>query len=483
MFPFRRFAFALPFAFFSISALAAGWPSLARLEAKGATVTALAVDLGSGETLASLNPEKQLTPASVTKLVTAAASLNHWPADKAFKTRVLAAGPAGNGRLDHDLILAGGGDPSLDDQGLWSLAIQVKGTGITEINGNLVVQEAPFGPVGCETEDRCKALKRSDTAYNAPLSSVGVDFGNWCVEVRPMRPGQPAQVQACGAARLPIAVSGGIDTVGASRGPSFWVERVTDNAGDSLRMGGNIPEGPPVRVYRAMSSPAIGTGQLFGEMLREIGIHINGSIIVRGGPVPDSAVELANFEGMPLRSQLWGMLRNSNNYIADVLTLNLAADGGRPASLADAGKTLASFVSYTASRRGGPRSQPVLLSGSGLTPQNLLSARDLVTLLNHEYLDTRNFAAFYAGLVVPRQAPFLFLRMGNPDWLDRVALKTGTMNDPVSVLGLAGYLRRKDGGWIAFALIVNGSERHHHVPLYESMEAARTDIQNMLARY
>lgn len=487
----RRLIFAFIATLTSASALAASpsanWSALAALQAKGASITALAVDLNTGETLASLNPNSRLTPASVTKLVTAAAALDHWPADKTFVTRLYAAGPYANGHLDHDLILAGAGDSTLDDQGLWSLAVQLKSTGITTINGNLVVQEGPFGPVECETEDRCKALKRSDTAYNAPLSSIGLDFGNWCVEIRPTTVGQPAQVRSCATAQLPISIKGDITTIASNRSPSFWVERYTDSSGDNLRVGGNLPNSGPVRVYRAMSSPATGTGQVLGEMLRELGISVTGAIVVRKGPTPDNAIELANFEGMPLRSQLWGMLRNSNNYIADVLTLNLASSQqtGQPTTLAAAGRALSQFVSYTTRQRGSSstKSSPTLLSGSGLTPENLMSAHDIVDLLGHEYRDTRNFPAFYAGLVVPREAPFLFLRMGNRDWLDRVALKTGTMQDPHSVLGLGGYMRRKNGGFIAFALIVNGNEHRHHIPLYESMAAARTDIQNMLAHY
>ena len=87
------------------------------------------------------------------------------------------------------------------------------------------------------------------------------------------------------------------------------------------------------------------------------------------------------------------------------------------------------------------------------------------------------------GLVVPRQAPFAFLRMGSAAWLDRVALKTGTMDDPHSVCGVAGYLRKKDGGWIAFTTIVNGGPRMKHVPLYKAMEAIRNDVDALLARY
>jgi D-alanyl-D-alanine carboxypeptidase/D-alanyl-D-alanine-endopeptidase (penicillin-binding protein 4) len=124
-----------------------------------------------------------------------------------------------------------------------------------------------------------------------------------------------------------------------------------------------------------------------------------------------------------------------------------------------------------------------VFSGSGLTPENLISANELASLLAHQYRDTRHFPAFYGGLVVPRDAPFQFLRIGTPDWLDRVALKTGTMETPHSVCGLAGYLRKKDGGWMAFAVIVNGGPGMMHVPLFRAMGAARGDIEKILERY
>jgi D-alanyl-D-alanine carboxypeptidase/D-alanyl-D-alanine-endopeptidase (penicillin-binding protein 4) len=59
--------------------------------------------------------------------------------------------------------------------------------------------------------------------------------------------------------------------------------------------------------------------------------------------------------------------------------------------------------------------------------------------------------------VVPRDAPFDFIRIGGDEWLDRVALKTGTMTEPVSAFGISGYLRKRDGGGIAFAVVVKGS--------------------------
>jgi D-alanyl-D-alanine carboxypeptidase/D-alanyl-D-alanine-endopeptidase (penicillin-binding protein 4) len=125
----------------------------------------------------------------------------------------------------------------------------------------------------------------------------------------------------------------------------------------------------------------------------------------------------------------------------------------------------------------------LLHSGSGLTPENLISANDLVSVLAHAYRDTRRFPSYYGGLVVPRDAPFAFLREGSEAWLDRVALKTGSMDAPHSVLGIAGYLRKRNGGWIAFAAIVNGGTARAHIALHESLQAARTDVEELLSRY
>ncbi len=78
---------------------------------------------------------------------------------------------------------------------------------------------------------------------------------------------------------------------------------------------------------------------------------------------------------------------------------------------------------------------------------------------------------------------FGFLREGSEAWLDRVALKTGSMDTPHSVLGIAGYLRKRNGGWIAFAAIVNGGQMRPHVPLREALQAARSDVEALLTRF
>jgi D-alanyl-D-alanine carboxypeptidase/D-alanyl-D-alanine-endopeptidase (penicillin-binding protein 4) len=466
---------------------AAEWAQLEALEKAGARVSAAVLDLQDLSVVAERNAENRLTPASLTKLAIAAASLEAWPVDKTFRTRIVSIAPPADGAVAGDLILQGDGDPSLDDHSLWSLAAQLKGRGITHVRGGLIVNAAPFGTMNCETSDRCKALERSDTAYNAPLSSIGVDFGNWCVSVRPTTLAQPAEVQGCGVRTLPVPVEGTIRTVSRGSRQTFWVERVTRAGEDRLRMGGDIPLNGAQELYRSMSDPAKGAGLLLAQMLAELGIRIEGGVTVRPGVAPPEAVELARIEGLNLREQLGRMLRYSNNYIADVLTLNLAAwlNKEPPTELSAASRILSGFVARAqgAAKLSRPETPAPLYSGSGLTPENLISASELVGLLAHQYRDTRRFPAFYGSLVVPRDAPFQFLRDGTSAWLDRVALKTGTMQDPHSVCGLAGYLRKKDGGWMAFAVIVNGGASMPRVPLFRAMAAARGDIEAILDKH
>jgi serine-type D-Ala-D-Ala carboxypeptidase/endopeptidase (penicillin-binding protein 4) len=464
----------------------ADWRALETLTHTGAVVSAEAEDLEGSAVIQQLNAEHRLTPASLTKLTVAAATLNRWSADKVFETRLLGSGEFNGGELAGDIILEGAGDPTLEYHALLSLAVQAVSAGLTSVRGRVLVNLAPFTEVGCETHDRCGALVRSDTAFNAPLSAVGVDYGNWCVSVQAGIPGTPARVGGCGVSHLPLAVEGTIATSAAQSKKTFWVERVTSAGVDALRVGGQAPVGTRERVYRAMSNPALGVGLLLRESLREVGVKAPGDVLVTKGALPAAISVLGQIEGFTLREQLGRMLRFSNNYIADVLTFDLAADmtGQAPSGLADASKGLSEFVLRALRAQGHARiAAPLLLSGSGLTPENELSAHDLVALLAYQYHDSRYFGAFYGGLTVPRQAPFGFLRQGGEAWLDRVALKTGTMDEPRSVCGIAGYLRKKNGGWIAFAVIVNGGTTTRHIPLYKAMEAARADLESLLARY
>ena len=454
------------------SAAAADFERLTRLTARGARVSALVQDLEAGQPAAQLSAAQRLTPASLTKILVAVAALETWAPDKTFTTTLSAKSAPAEGTLRGDLILRSDGDATLDETTLWTLAAQLRAQGIRHVTGRVLVERAPFGELGCDTIDRCNGLRRSTRAYNAAPSAIGVNYGSWCIAARAPAGAARATVGGCASGELPIPLTGSVSV--SPQGGSLSVERSTDERGDRIRVSGSIAPGTERTVHRAMSDPAAGAGQILRSILLQTGVAVDGDVetTVSAGPAPQL---LAKVDGLLLQEQVGRMMRWSNNYIADVLTMgiSLARTGTSPTSLADAAGGLAAFVGNGA----------VFESGSGLTTSNLLSAQDLVNVLGRAYRDPRHFPAFYGSLVVPRDAAFDYLGEGNADWLDRVALKTGSLSEPVSVNGIAGYLRKKNGGLMAFAIIVNGSERWRQVPHAEALAAAREDLQALLARY
>src|SRR5690625_949475 len=139
------------------SAVAQGLPNLAALQTRGASISALVVDLQQGEVVASLDPDRQLIPASVTKLVTAARALELWGADHRFSPRLVATAIPRQGTLEGDLVLDGGGDPAMTEEALQQLAREVARLGIREIGGDVVIDASRFGQVACSHRDRCQA--------------------------------------------------------------------------------------------------------------------------------------------------------------------------------------------------------------------------------------------------------------------------------------------------------------------------------------
>lgn len=454
--------------------------ALKALENAGYEVAGMVVDLESGSTIAELNPDKLLIPASVTKVYTAAKALEVWGADYRFETHLLTQGKRNNGLLDGNLILKGGGDPSLTNEALWRLALDVSQNGIREIAGDLIVDESLFGQVACVTRDRCKAQKSTWHSYDSLLSAAAVNHGNIAVVVAPGPGiGAPARVSIDPYTLPGMQIRGSIQTV-KGYGAKFSVSRFTDNGRDWLKVSGTIGiDAGTHRAYRSVGKPARFTGELFREFLRNAGVTVHGNVRVSSTEIPGQ--RLATYQGKPLNQIIGDMLYYSNNLVADVLTLNILAEEGlkTSAGLTAAGGSLQAYARglYGQSKFAQSSSAARLFDGSGLNPDNRLSPADLITLLDQVYRRPQDFPFLLGAMRVPAHSPSRGLSGSNEVW-DRLSVKTGGLSEPVSVHTLAGYLRFKDGGWGAFALLVNGtrSKRIYRVKAYEAM---RKDLEKL----
>ncbi len=113
----------------------------------GPAAGAYVVDLATGEVLFSHRDSLALAPASNEKLFTTAAALLRFGASGTLTTTLQAAPGTeidADGVLRGDVYLVGGGDPTLGDAGLQTLADQLVARGVERIDGGVIGDESLF---------------------------------------------------------------------------------------------------------------------------------------------------------------------------------------------------------------------------------------------------------------------------------------------------------------------------------------------------
>lgn len=455
-------------------------PNLAALQNRGAAVSAMVVALDQGKVIAALEPDRQLTPASVTKLVTGTRALDIWGANHRFTTRLAATAPVQNGQLAGDLVLLGGADPALTEEGLAVLAREVALLGVREVAGDLIIDASRFGEIACSPADRCRAREQSAHSYAAPLSAAGVNFSTVSIDLRPgLNPGQQAWVQPrpFGLPSFKLLVEATTTSGGGAA-----LTAVHRNLGDKeqTEIAGGLPIGNEgVSLRRSVAHPERLTGELLRGFLEREGVRVGGGLRFAYGPAPYHTI-LAQHESRSLSELLSGMMYYSNNFSADVLALDLARAMGSlpPLHLAEAGAHLGDYLRSLASGSRfavGAEARAVLRDGSGLDPDNRLSARELISLLDYVYARLDLFQPLLGSLSLPAHARGTLLSGGDALWSRSVVGKTGGLSVPVSVTSYAGYLRFADGGWGAFAFLVNGAPGRP-IARADAFEAMRRDF-------
>lgn len=144
--------------------------------AKGANIGVMIRDLDTGKDLVSQNSDRMLTPASILKCVTAAASLIAGKENDTFLTEVFFKGEQTDSTFYGDIIIAGSGDPTLESSRLAgcagvidSICAVVLRSGINRIYGNIICDAAGFSDQGPLPKWEIEDLK---WAYGAGLYAV-----------------------------------------------------------------------------------------------------------------------------------------------------------------------------------------------------------------------------------------------------------------------------------------------------------------------
>ncbi|MCB0220916.1 MAG: D-alanyl-D-alanine carboxypeptidase/D-alanyl-D-alanine-endopeptidase [Chrysiogenetes bacterium] len=400
-----------------------------------------------GIVLYEKNPATKLIPASVTKVVTGAASLEYLGQEYSFPTDFYGELSEDGTRVTGPLYVKGSGDPSLVSERLYLIAETLAARGIKKVEGGLVIDEGFF-----DTERFNPDWKvDSDRSYIAATGAVSSNFNAITIVVRPgQKAGDPARVVLEPQVRF-VTIENNALTGAAGSRHTLSARRVRDTDERTVQVNGRIAtDYTEKRLYLNVASPPLHTGDLLLEFFARMGIEVAGGI--GAGTTPEGATLLERSYSKPLGLIVQDMGKYSNNFVAEQMVKTLGATKQLPPGTWRKGiEVLSGFLQGL----NVPLSDWELEDGSGLSHGNRLTPRALVRVLAHMFQDPRLRPEFESSLSLGGADGTVRRRFRGVDNAKRVRAKTGHLS---GVSALAGYLYPEHSRPIAFSVLVNNFE-------------------------
>lgn len=423
----------------STGAAAAGPTAEALIaEAKlGGEVAFVLADMKTGAILAERQGDRRMPPASTAKAVTALYALAHLGAGHRFTTRILATGPVSEGRVRGDLILAGGGDPTLSTDHLGDLAAALAAAGVRSVEGRFCVWAGalPYLP-------RIDAGQPDWMGYNPAVAGLNLNFNRVKFKWKQAGSGYDTSFDAEGQRFVPAVTVTRMKVVARDLPVYTYAQSGTteDWTVSKAALGKGGSRWLPVR------RPDLYAGDVFQTLVRVHGIDLPAPEVLAG--LPDAA-ELVRRESQPLPDLLRDMLKYSTNMTAEAIGMTaslrrgVASHRGSAAAMGDwlrvgLGASAAHFVDH-----------------SGLGGASRVTAGDMVAALRH-FGPEAGMGALMKPVKFKDAAD-----LGGARAPLRVVAKTGTLN---FVSGLVGYLTTAAGEERVFAIYAADIARRDAVP-------------------
>lgn len=424
--------------------------------------------LTTGENIYRRDDDKLVMPASNMKIVTMTTAAEKLGWGFTYKTHLDAIGPISNGVLRGDLVVTGGGDPTIvsNDGGPAPLfaewAAALRKAGISRIDGRIVGDDSFFDDdaigMGWSWDDLV-------FGYSAGITALSYNENQVTARVTPgTTVGADAIVTLTPSHSHGLHLMSRVTTVARpadapANDPRLRAAVSFDRAPGSneLIVTGTIPVGAnPVAQDVAVENPTKFFVTAFRDALIDEGILVFGEAVDADGmiePNMGARKSIAMRTSPPLSVIGAYFMKASQNFVAETLFKTLGAVVKGQGS-ATAGR---SVVMETLQAWGIPADAIVMRDGSGLSRYNYVTSGAIVTMLTKMWKNESLRGAFAATLPVAAHDGTLSARMKNT-WLDaHVQAKTGTISN---VRSLSGYLETKSGERVVFSIIGN----HFTVP-------------------
>lgn len=447
-------------------------PEAANPEAVAGPVMAFAAVPLDGPGRARLQrADEALNPASVMKLVTTYAALDLLGPAFRWNTWLYTDGHQDGEILHGNLYLVSGGDPSLSRERLWRMLETLRGQGIREIRGDLVLDGSylrlpdvwpgfdddgnnPHAPYLALPHPLLSQLNlvqvQAETAAGVVRTSMipalpGVSLVNNLSAGPPLDYFAPDESSSApdesSPPRCPRA--GALIGVPQEVTPGQW----------RIPLSGVLPEGCGVRRHHVLGAADEHTAATLRHLWRGLGGEMTGGH--RAGQLPPGSRLMGATTSADLVTVIRDINKHSNNVMTKQLFLTLGAQyrrAGDSDDLAAARRVMNTWLEG----KGLDVDSIVLDNGSGLSRSERISARQLAALLEQAWRSP--WAAEFASSL-PLTGIDGSMRLRGREIAGRGHIKTGSLRD---VRAVAGYLRDERGTTWAVAALINDADASAH---------------------
>jgi serine-type D-Ala-D-Ala carboxypeptidase/endopeptidase (penicillin-binding protein 4) len=398
-------------------------------------------DVQTGERLLELNESVARSPASTLKVLTTWSALAALGPNHRWHTRVYATGPVVNGRLDGDLVIVGDGDPGLSAEHWWRLARLLRGTGLSVIEGDLILDRGLYKP---QSEDPDEFDGKGYRSYNVLPDALLVNLQS--VEFHVVADSGEARVLVD-----PLPANLHVDNhvkASAHGCPDGHGLRFTTVDADPLHIAIDGSIGPTCPGYAQrsiMTAPDYAYGT-FTTLWRSLGGRFDGGL--RLAPRPAKSTLLTELESDSLAEVVRNTNKWSSNPMARMLLLSLANKRfGPPVGADDGERALNEFLIA----QGLSMPELVVDNGSGLSRTARVSAHSLSEVLQTAF-HAKYYPEFVSSLPIGGQDGTLRKRFVDVGPEARIRMKTGHLG---GVAAIAGYVATRSGRTLSVVVMVN----------------------------
>lgn len=415
------------------------------------------VDIESGEVLLDHEGERNMTPASLLKVVTTAAAIELLGSTYTFTTSIGYKGTIdkSTGTLSGDIVILGGGDPTLgsprfqehygDIIGTWVNAIGE--AGIREISGRIVADDSYY-----DYEPTPSKWPWEDIGnyYGAGVYGISFQDNAYTIAFRTSTEGSHPLVKNVTPEELDLHLenrliaSGSIDRgyiYAAPYSTHGWITGSIPTNRADFRLRGSVTDPPKL------------LSTILNKNLLESGISTNGLPTSRrlmgeqAVGVYDDIVIINSITSPPLREIIKTMNHESVNLYAEHLLKECGKRSFGYGSSDNGIRAIGQFLT----RVGVDIDHLSLVDGSGLSPFNSITVNDITALLRYMSSSGREFSSYFDSF--PRAGVDGTLsNKFRGSLFSSVRAKSGTMD---GVRGYAGYMTTASGKRVAFCLVIN----------------------------